>query len=196
MQALADRMNLIDAAIPRTGIVGDIVLILCFSMFTAAMAQLSIWIGPVPITGQTLAVLMTGAVLGSRRGALSMITYLALGAAGMPFWFASGIPVGFARLIGPTGGYLFGFVFMAYIVGLLSERGWDRNIIKASVSMIAGSAVMYACGLFWLAGFVPEGKVLELGLYPFILGDALKIALAGLSLPAGWRLLKFFRQRN
>jgi len=148
---------------------------------------------PVPITGQTFAVLMVGVLLGSRRGAVCVLTYLAAGMAGLPV-FSHG-RAGLAAMLGPTGGYLLGFVAAAYVVGRLAERGWDRHAATTVLAMVLGNLAIYACGLIWLsffAGALGGRGVLAVGLYPFLLGDLLKIALAALLLPSGWRLLRFF----
>src|SRR4030042_246370 len=178
MKVSTARLNFMDVAISRTGLLWDVVLVVGFSCLTAAFAQISFWIGPVPVTGQTFAVLLTGALLGSRRGALSQLSYLAVGATGIPYWFALGGPPGIARLVGPTGGYLIGFVAVAFLVGWLAERGWDRRIWTAVLAMLAGEAVLYAFGLSWLTRFVPGDKVLQTGLYPFIIGDLIKVTAA------------------
>jgi len=170
-----------------------VALVLGFACLTAAFAQISFWIGPVPITGQTFAVLVAGALLGSRRGALSQLSYLAIGATGIPYWFALGGPPGIARLVGPTGGYLIGFVAVAFLVGWLSERGWDRRVWTAIPAMLAGETVLYLFGLLWLWHFVSADKVLQVGLYPFMVGDLIKVVAAALILPAGWSLLRRFR---
>jgi biotin transporter BioY len=193
MKTSAARLTFMDVAISRKGLLWDAVLVVGFACLTAAFAQISFWIGPVPITGQTFAVLLTGAFLGSRRGALSQLSYLAIGATGIPYWFALGGPPGIARLIGPTGGYLIGFVAVAFLVGWLAERGWDRRIWTAVLAMLAGEAVLYVFGLSWLTRFVPGDKVLQTGLYPFIIGDLIKVTAAALILPSGWLLLRRFR---
>lgn len=185
----------VDVLLPRVetriqAIAKDVILVLSFSLLTALFAQASFWIGLVPITGQTLAVLLAGLLLGSVRGALSQIVYLLVGLTGIPFWFAAGGALGVARLIGPTGGYLIGFVFAAFLVGKLAERGWDKKIKTAILAMLTGNIVIYIFGLSWLANFIPLKGLLIAGLYPFILGDALKILLAGLVLPMGWRFIK------
>jgi biotin transport system substrate-specific component len=143
---------------------------------------------PVPVTGQTLAVLLVGALLGSRRGSLAVLAYIAQGLAGLPV-FAGGA-LGMARLLGPTGGYLVGFVAAAFLVGLLAERGWDRRVLTTAAAMMLGNLVIYAIGALWLAPFVggPE-QALATGVLPFIPGDLVKIAAAALLLPAGWKLL-------
>lgn len=167
----------------------DAILVIGGSLFIALCAQFTLHIGPVPITGQTLGVLLTGMLLGSRRGSLSVLAYLTEGVAGLPV-FAPGGPLGLARLVGPTGGYLIGFVAAAYATGLLAERGWDRKAATALAAMLIGNVVIYAFGLPWLALFVGIENALPMGLYPFIVGDLLKTILAAVLLPTGWRLLK------
>jgi len=190
MKTSIGRLTLMDVAIPRTGLLWDAALVAGFACFTAVCAQVSFWVGMVPVTGQTLGVLLAGALLGSRRGALSQLSYLTIGATGIPCWFAAGGALGIARLAGPTGGYLIGFVAVAFIVGWLAERGWDRRVGTALLAMFAGNVVLYIFGLLWLAHFVPEGTVLQVGLYPFVIGDLIKMAAAALALPSGWSLLR------
>jgi biotin transporter BioY len=185
-------LTLIDAVVLKRGLLWDVALVLGFSCLTAIGAQISFWIGLVPISGQTFTVLLSGALLGSRRGALSQLSYLAIGATGIPFWFALGGVPGIARIVGPTGGYLFGFVAAAFVVGWLAERGWDRRVWTAILAMLAGSVIMYILGLSWLTQFIPSGTLLQVGLYPFVIGDLLKILLAALVLPSGWLLLRRF----
>lgn len=179
-----------DAVWPATGLIRDLLLIVGGSVLVAALAQLSIIlpISPVPITGQTLGVLLLGALLGSRRGSLSMLAYIAEGAAGMPV-FAGGLS-GPAVLLGPTGGYLAGFVVAAFVVGRLCERGWDRRLVSAAAAMVIGNVVIYMFGISWLRWFVGVDAVLVAGVYPFILGDLLKIAAATILLPSGWYMLR------
>lgn len=170
----------------------DVVLIIIGSLVIAASAQIAIgW--PVPITGQTFAVLIIGVLLGSKRGCLAVLTYISEGAAGLAF-FAQG-KAGIAVLAGPTGGYLLGFIFAAYVVGFLAEKGWDRRIETTIMTMIFGNLIIYALGLSWLFVLAYSGKltftkgILAVGLYPFIIGDIIKIALAAALLPIGWKLL-------
>jgi biotin transporter BioY len=152
-------------------------LVLGTSWLIAISGQISIELpfSPVPITGQTLAVLLAGLILGKTLGAASVSAYLAQGAAGLPF-FAGG-KSGLAVLVGPTGGYLFGFLAAAYIVGMLSELRHKRSLLQAASSLVIGNITIYAFGLLWLARFVGESLVLQLGLYPFLAGDLLKILL-------------------
>ncbi|WP_448592426.1 biotin transporter BioY [Thermoflexus hugenholtzii] len=188
---------LIPAALRRTRAqqrLADAVLILGGSLLTALMARVEIPLPftPVPITGQTFAVLLVGAALGSRRGALSMGVYLLEGALGLPV-FAGGA-AGLARLRGPTGGYLIGFIAAAFVTGWLAERGWDRRPATTALAMLAGNAVIYLFGLPWLARFVggflgPKGA-LALGLLPFVPGDLLKLLLATFAFPSAWLLVR------
>lgn len=172
----------------------DAALVAGGSVLIALCTQVAVG-APVPVTGQTFAVLMVGALLGSRRGALAVLTYIVQGLAGLPV-FAYGNS-GLKALAGPTGGYLVGFVVAAYVVGALAERGWDRRVGATVLAMVLGNAVLYAGGLAWLSVLVyllgkPLGGVLTVGLYPFLLGDVVKIALAAALLPAGWRLIRHF----
>ena len=164
----------------------DIALIVCGSLLIGLCAQISIgW--PVPVTGQTFAVLMLGALFGSRRGSLCILAYIAEGVAGFPVFSAG--RAGLGVLAGPTGGYLAGFVAAAYVTGYLAGKGWDRRIWTTIMAMIFGNLAIYTFGLGWLCHIVELKSVLAIGLYPFIVGDLLKIALAAVLLPAGWKLL-------
>ncbi len=143
---------------------------------------------PVPITAQTFAVLLVGALLGSVRGSVSMLLYIAQGIAGLPVFAAGG--AGVAYFLGPTGGYLLGFVAGAALTGLLAERGWDRHIITTLAAMLLGMVAIYAAGLAWLALLLGTESVLALGLYPFLAGEVIKVTAAALLLPQGWKLLR------
>jgi biotin transport system substrate-specific component len=180
---------MIEAVWLKSGIGREIALVLGGSLLIALSAQLQFVLpfSPVPITGQTFAVLLLGALYGSKRGPATVVTYLALGAVGLPV-FAGGA-FGIARLVGPTGGYLLGFVAAAFVVGLLSERGWDRKLWTTAVGMIIGNGIIYVAGVLWLSRFVGWPAVLSTGVLPFLAGDALKIALATILLPAGWKLI-------
>jgi len=184
-------LTMMDALFPRVTLVRDILLVVSFGIVTALSAQAAFYIGLVPISGQTFAVLLAGVLLGSKRGALSQLTYLSAGALGAPVF--AGWHGGVAHLMGPTGGYLLGFVAAAFVVGFLAERGWDRRFWTTALAMVIGSTVIYAFGLAWLSHFVPSGSALSVGLYPFIPGDLAKIALATALLPSGWALLNRFR---
>lgn len=133
---------------------------------------------PVPITGQTFMVLLLGAAYGARRGLVTMLLYTLSGAVGLPV---------FAAAVGVFSyGYLAGFALAAVVVGWLAERGWDRTLPRAIVAMLAGEAAIYLCGLVWLARFTGWNDVINLGLTPFLIGDALKLVAAALALPAAW----------
>lgn len=169
---------------PKIALKGEIVLILISSWLIALTAQVVIPLQPVPITGQTFGVLLIGALLGSKRGAITVLVYLIQGVMGLPV-FAGGT-AGVGRLVGPTGGYLIGFVIAAFVVGWLSEKGWDRHFTTTAISMLIGNAAIYALGLSWLATFVGWESVLKVGLFPFVPGDLLKVILAAVALPQGW----------
>ncbi len=178
---------LIDAAWPQRSLIRSVLLILGGSLFIALLAQVEIPLFPVPITGQTLGVLLIGALFGRRLGALTVLTYLAYGAAGLPV-FAGG-SAGAAVLVGPTAGYLAGFVIAAYVTGWLSERGWDRSFGRTAVAMLAGTVIIYLPGVLWLSRFVGWDQVIALGITPFLLGDLLKVILAAILLPLGWKMI-------
>jgi len=167
----------------------DIALVLVGSLFVAAMSQLVIYLpfSPVPITAQTFAVLLVGAALGSRRGGLSLLLYIAEGSMGLPFF--SGGRAGLGMLLGPTGGYLVGFVAAAVLIGWLAEHGWDRKILRALVAFAAGSLVIYFFGAIQLAAWIGFEKAFVAGVLPFLAGDVIKIGLATLSLPFAWKLV-------
>ena len=166
-------------------------LVIAFSLLTALAAQIAIptaW-SDVPITGQTFAVLLTGALLGSRLGALAMIAYLIEGASGLPFFAAGGS--GIARLtVSPWAGYLWAYPAAAFLTGWLAERGWDRRYLTAVAAMGFGSIVILLGGMFWRLGFMSFDQSLMTGVVPFLPGDAIKIALAAAVLPSGWALLR------
>jgi biotin transport system substrate-specific component len=165
----------------------DLALALLGSLLVAICAQINVPLPLVPITMQTFAVLAVGAALGWRLGALSLLLYMAEGAAGLPV-FAQ-FKAGPAVIMGPTGGYIVGFVIAAAVVGWLAQKGFDRNAFKMFLATLIGGALVYLPGLPWLAQFTGWDKVLELGLYPFVWGDVLKAALAAMAFPAAWLML-------
>jgi biotin transport system substrate-specific component len=181
-------LTLADVAVPRAGLIRNALLIAAASVLTALAARIAIpvpW-SPVPLTGQTFAVLLSGAVLGARRAFLAQALYLAEGAIGLPV-FAGGA-AGFAIFAGPTGGYLLAFPFAAGLTGALAERGWDRRFITMLAAMLLGSTVIFALGLMQLARFVPQAQLLASGLLPFVPGDLVKSVLASLAFPFAWRI--------
>jgi len=177
-------------AVRRSAWLYDAALVLGGSWLIALSARIAVplpW-SPVPVTGQTLAVLLVAALLGSRRGALAVLATIAQGVAGLPVFAGGG--AGPAWLLGPTGGYLLGFVLAAALVGHLAERGWDRHMAGAALAMVVGNVVIYLTGMAWLTQFVGSlEKAWAAGVLPFLVGDLFKIVLAMLLLPAGWRLL-------
>jgi len=166
----------------------DVALVLGGAAFVGLAAQLSVPLPftPVPVTGQTFAVLLAGAALGWQRGMASMLLYLLAGAAGVP-WFAAGSSGASA----PSFGYIVGFVIAAAVVGRLAGAGADRTPLRTAGLMVLGNVVIYLIGVPWLAVAlgVSPAQAVALGLTPFLLGDAVKIAIAAGLLPAGWRLL-------
>jgi biotin transport system substrate-specific component len=188
MTAIARRPTLADALVTPSSGLRSVLLVMAASVVTAMAAQLAVplpWT-PVPLTGQTFAVLLSGAALGWRRGFMAQAIYLAQGACGLPVF--AGAAGGAAWLLGPTGGYLLAFPLAAALVGWLAERGWDRRPGTTFLAMIAGSGVIFALGLAQLAVFVPASALPAAGLLPFLPGDALKAGLAAAALPIAWRL--------
>lgn len=181
-------MVIAERLMTRPGIAREAVCALAGLLLIILGARVQIPLEPVPLTGQTFAVLLTGALLGARRGALTTAVYLLLGISGLPV-FAGGA-AGIGRLLGPSGGYLIGFIAAAWLTGCLAERGWDRRLSTAALSLLIGNAAIYLCGLPWLSLYVGRQQVIPLGLAPFILGDLIKIGLATLALPPCWRLLR------
>lgn len=192
---LTSRPALAQAIWPQVSVWREVLVVLLGSWLVALLAQVTIPLQPVPITGQTFGVLLVGAALGARRGAMAMLVYLAQGLLGLPF-FAGGAS-GIGRLLGPTGGYLVGFVFAAALVGWLSECGWDRRFLSTLAAMALGSGLIYAFGVPWLAQFVAGvDRALTVGMLPFLLGDALKAVLAALMLPTAWATLGRIQSRG
>jgi biotin transporter BioY len=172
----------------------DVGLIVLASLIVAASAQLTVHLRFVPITMQTLAVLLVGATLGSLRGGGAIALYLAEGAAGLPFFAEGKGGVDYLVLRDPlhaSGGYLWGFLLAAIFVGFLAERGWDRNVGSALGAMFLGNVAIYLIGLPWLASAIGTSieNALPFGLYPFIIGDTIKLLLAAGALPIAWRLV-------
>jgi biotin transport system substrate-specific component len=176
-------------AASRQRVLYDALLLAGATSFIALSARLALRLpfSPVPVTGQTLAVLLVGALMGARRAGLAVALYLSEGGLGIPVFAGGG--AGPAWLFGPTGGYLLGFLPAAMLVGFLADRGWDRRVETTLLSMAAGNLVIYLGGLAWLARFVPGERLLAAGLLPFLPGDALKAVAAALLLPSARRLL-------
>jgi biotin transport system substrate-specific component len=166
----------------------DCVLVVAGAGFVGLLAQISIHLSftPVPVTGQTLGVLLAGTTLGWRRGTAAMLLYALAGIAGVP-WFAAGA----SGYVGANFGYILGFILCALVCGRLAERGGDRRLLRSIPSMLVGEVLMYTVGVAWLAVdvHVGAGRAIALGLTPFIWGDVIKAALAALVLPSTWKLL-------
>ena len=175
--------------IRKEAVLYDVILIIGASIFIALSAQIAFNVpfSPVPITGQTFAVILTGALLGSRLGSLAVLAYLLEGVSGLPVFAQA--QFGIIHLFGPTGGYLIGFVPAAFLTGYLVEYGWGKSVFSALVIMIIGTSVIFICGLSVLKLFFGNNNVLEIGLYPYITGAVIKIALAAVIYRLGWRVI-------
>ena len=182
---LADRLR-------THGLATDAALVAGGALFTAAIAQLEVPMWPVPITGQTLAVVLVGATLGARRGMLSLLVYAVAGLAGAPFF--ADMQGGLQALALPSFGYVIGFIPAAGLVGWLARRNWDRNVGRAAVAMLLASAIPFVTGLPYLAVALGQlgapndvQSVLAAGLYPFIVGGVAKAFIAAGILPLAWK---------
>ena len=183
------------AVFPRSGLLTDVLLVLAGTGFVALAAQVKISLSftPVPITGQTFAVVLVGASFGALLGLASLGLYLFVGALGAPI-YAEG-QGGWEVLTGPTGGYIVGFCCAAALVGWMAQQRWDRRFSSAVAAMLTGNVVIYLFGLPWLAREIGTGLegTLEAGLYPFVVGDLLKLYLAAALLPSAWKLVERLR---
>ena len=190
-----DRPTLADKIFARS-LTTDIVLVSAGAALTAVMAQVVVPLYPVPITGQTLAVLLVGSTLGAARGVFSMALYALVGLLGVPVFAdsASGLGV----FTGTTGGYIIGFIFAAGFTGWLAQRDWDKKFLGAAVSFLGGTVVTFGFGLAWLA-IVTGGtfeQVLAWGLFPFILGGVIKAGIAAAIIPSAWKLTNVIAARR
>lgn len=189
MQIVVPSRVIAGAVLPRQRVT-TATLVIGFALLTAAAAQVRIPLPftPVPVTGQTSAVLLAGAALGRRAGAASQGLYVLLGLV-LPFY--AGGNSGWTYATGATAGFLVGFVIAAWVVGTLAERSKDRSVTTAIPAFLAGTVIIYVCGVPWLAAVLDVSwvKAAELGLVPFVAGDLAKAVLAGTVLPAAWRLV-------
>lgn len=164
------------------------------ALVAAAKLKIALPGTPVPMNLGTFAVLSVGAAYGVRLGLVTLLAYMALGAAGFDM-FASSNPddpakIGWTYMTGGTGGYLLGYVLAAGVLGWLARRGWDRSVGWMAVAMLIGNLVLYVPGLLWLRGFAESwAQTLDWGLTPFLIGDLVKLALAALIFPVLWRLV-------
>lgn len=203
MSAISAPHTLRTAVVPRSSVLVEAVLVLAGVGLIALAAQVAIPLPftPVPITGQTFAVLLVGSAYGALRGGATVLFYLAAGAAGLPL-YAEGAS-GWDIVAGPTGGYLVGMLIAGALVGRLAEQRWDRSFSSATGAMLLGSVVIYGCGLPWLSYKLGDLGVanglddtLTAGLYPFVVGDLVKLYLAGALLPGAWRLVERMTGRS
>jgi biotin transport system substrate-specific component len=185
------------AVVPRRSLLADTVLVLAGTGLVAGAAQISIKLPftPIPITGQTFAVVLVGASLGAIRGTASLMLYLWLGVAGAPIYAHH--DHGWAVITSASGGYIVGFVIAAAVTGYLAERQWDRQLSSAIAAMLTGNVIIYLVGLPWLAVVLNTNleKTLEYGLYPFVPGDVFKLYLAAALLPGAWRAVEYASKR-
>ncbi len=157
----------------------------------AAKIKVPMWPSPVPITLGTFAVLTIGAAYGARLGLVTILAYMAIGALGFDvFANSSAENSGLAYMLGGTGGYLVGFVLATGFLGFAARRGWDRSVVKMALAMLVGNALIYVPGLLWLHQFTTGwAQTLQWGFTPYLIGDAIKLALAALLFPAIWKLV-------
>ena len=176
-------------------LMSQILLVLVGSMLLALSAQFAfrIPISPVPVTGQTLVVLLIGMAYGSRVGTATVLAYLVEGGFGLPV-FANGTG-GWPVIMGPTGGYLIGFVMAAFALGRLAERGMGRGPMSTALAMVIGTMIIYAFGVVWLGQFIGFDKAIAAGVMPFLYGDVLKLTVAAGLMPLAWRAVSALRRR-
>ena len=194
MLSATQQNTIMDTMLPA--IVGDrrmsrllaqLVFILAGATLLAASAQFKVVVlpSPVPITGQTLVVLMIGMAFGPRLGAITILAYILAGLRGLPVFAGGG--AGLPVLVGPSGGYLVGFVAAAFVIGLLAQRGMDRSILRTALAMVVGTLVIYLFGYAWLASLIGMEKAFLFGIQPYLWGDAMKLVVAACLMPAAWR---------
>lgn len=189
---LATPNTLAATLLPRTAthVAGAVLAAIVGALLLTLSAKVQVPFYPVPMTMQSFVVLGLGAALGARLGAASVALYLAQGALGLPVF--AGTPekdIGRAYMMGPTGGYLAGFLLAAYVIGLLAERGWDRSHLKLFAAMALGHAIIFLAGYVWLAGLIGWEKAWLSGVLPFGWATLFKTALAAALLPAIWRVI-------
>ncbi|MBI5284993.1 MAG: biotin transporter BioY [Chloroflexi bacterium] len=196
------RTNTLSSRLVPDSWISNVILVAAGSALMAISARFShqFSFSTVPISGQTFGVLLIGALYGSRLGAATLIAYLAEGASGLPV-FAGGLHGhgGIAAISTPSGGYLFGFIIAAFVVGWFAERGWDRSRWIV-LPMLLGNAVIYVPGIIWLHQQfdmihhpITWSTALDYGLWPFVAGDLAKLVAASLAVPAGWSIVESLR---
>jgi len=184
-------ISLRNAVFPRSSALNNVLFVTVGTLFIAGLAQIAMPIpgSPVPVTGQTLGVLLIGTSYGTTLGLSTLLTYLLVGLAGAPV-FANG-GHGLSQLTGATGGYLVGMLVASIVVGFLAGRTWDQRLRTSIPTMLVGDAIIFSFGLFWLHAFTGKSWswTLAAGFTPFLIGEVLKIAIAGTSLPVVWRFI-------
>lgn len=191
------RGSLFEIAFPHSHLLTKVILVISGSWLMAIASHwaLPLPFTPVPVTGQTFAVLLLASILGRRLALATQLVYLAQGLAGLPV-FAPGTTWGLARVLGPTGGYLIGFSVATWLVGWFADRGFGKKFVSSVAIMILGEMAIYLLALPWLKTVmrVSWSRTLEFGLWPFLLGDIYKVILAALLLPLSWRLVQRLRR--
>ncbi len=195
------RDTLLSATIGDQGTLKKVALVLLGALFIAAAAKVTVPMWPVPVSMQTLAILLVGFAMGSRLGAATVIVYLAQGAIGLPVFTPTTLP-GIAALMGPTGGFLIGFVGLAWLAGYAAEKGLTRGVLSTSAVALTVSALLYVPGILWPmavasaagleAGWVARDAAFYWGAFvaPFLIGDALKALIAAMVVTGAWSVLK------
>lgn len=187
---------LADRLLPRTGVLTDVALVVAGAALVGLLAQAEWKIGPVPITGQTLGVVLVGGALGMRRGAAALTTYLLAGLAGAPIFAGGG--GGPAYVLAPTFGFIIGFIGSAAIAGWAAERAWDRHVLRAMIGFTAATAAPFLVGVPWMAavlGMTDPAAIAAAGITPFIVPGLVKSAIAAAVFPAAWKLVRHFDTR-
>ncbi|MEX0371190.1 MAG: biotin transporter BioY [Tateyamaria sp.] len=187
-KVLSDMLGATEGAALR---IKQAVLVVLGIALLAVAAKIKVPMWPVPITMGTFAVLTIGAAYGARLGLVTILGYMLVGALGFDvFAGSSAEKFGLTYMMGGTGGYLVGYVLATFALGVLAQRGWDRSVVWMALAMLIGNVLIYVPGLAWLGQLYGWDKpILEWGLTPFLIGDALKLALAALVLPAAWKLV-------
>ena len=192
---LASPGVLVDRLVPRSSALTNVALVLGGAAVVGVLAQLEIPMWPVPITGQTLGVMLVGGALGMRRGAAALVTYLLAGLAGAPV-FAGGAG-GPAYVLAPSFGFIIGFIGAAAVAGWAAERAWDRNVLLAMGGFLLATAAPFVVGVPWMAavtGMRDLGTIMAAGVTPFIVPGIIKAGIAALVFPLAWKLVRRFER--
>jgi biotin transport system substrate-specific component len=197
MNVAAGTRTPIAAPLAASAAYAPLVLVVAGVLLLWLSAKLQIPLWPVPMTMQTYVILVIAMAYGTRLGVATVLAYLAAGAVGLPVF--AGTPekgIGLPYMLGPTGGYLLGFLAATYLMGRLAQRGWDRTVVLCLAAMTLGHLVILACGVAWLAVSLGWQRAISVGLAPFVVATIVKTALAGLTLPLAWRLVERVRRSD